>query len=204
MRRSRLRPFLLAPSTVLLAACTATPPSPATPSPAPTASVAPAAPGSAVTAPVPRPAVEPRAADVASEEAIVRALYETISGPAGPRDWDRLRSLFTPGARIVFAVTRQDGGVVFREGTVEQYVAANGPYLAQNGFWEREIHRRAERHGAIAQVFSTYESSDGPGTTPERGINSIQLVRHGGRWWIANLLTEQGQPWNPIDARYLP
>lgn len=190
MRRTRFRPALLAPpALLLLAACAGTTPPPATPASAATAT---------------RPPVTARPADVASEEAIVRALYETISGPAGPRDWDRLRSLFTPGARIVFAVTRQDGNVVFREGTVEQYVAVNGPYLAENGFWEREIHRRADRHGAVAQVFSTYESNDGPGTTPERGVNSIQLVRHGGRWWIANLLTEQVQPWNPLDPRYLP
>ena len=42
-------------------------------------------------------------ADVASVDAIVAALYDVISGPAGaPRDWDRMRSLFAP--------RRQDGG----------------------------------------------------------------------------------------------
>ena len=40
-------------------------------------------------------------ADVASPEAIVAAAYDVISGPAGPRDWDRFRSLFGEGARLI-------------------------------------------------------------------------------------------------------
>src|SRR4051812_9929672 len=40
--------------------------------------------------------------DVASEDAIVAALYDAISGPAGQkRNWDRFRSLFVPGARLI-------------------------------------------------------------------------------------------------------
>src|SRR5262249_21342856 len=37
--------------------------------------------------------------DVASQDAIVAALYESISGPACQhRDWERFKSLFAPGA----------------------------------------------------------------------------------------------------------
>ena len=40
--------------------------------------------------------------DVASVDAIVAAVYDVISGPAGEaRDWDRFRSLFLPGARLI-------------------------------------------------------------------------------------------------------
>ena len=38
------------------------------------------------------PAAKP--ADVASPDAILAATYDVISGPAGPRDWDRFNSLF--------------------------------------------------------------------------------------------------------------
>ena len=39
--------------------------------------------------------------DVKSVDAIVAALYDVISGPAGkPRDWDRFRSLFAPDGRL--------------------------------------------------------------------------------------------------------
>src|SRR5438552_3869598 len=40
--------------------------------------------------------------DVASADAIVAALYDVISGPAGQkRNWDRFKSLFAPGARLI-------------------------------------------------------------------------------------------------------
>src|SRR4051794_10526902 len=41
-------------------------------------------------------------ADVGSIDAIIRALYDGISGPAGKeRDWERERSLYLPGARLI-------------------------------------------------------------------------------------------------------
>src|SRR5271154_7616598 len=57
----------------------------------------------------PAPAAKP--ADVASPDAILAATYDVISGPAGqPRDWDRFRSLFLPGARLIPARARKTGG----------------------------------------------------------------------------------------------
>ena len=52
----------------------------------------------------PADSAPPRAnpADVASVDAIIAALYDVISGPAGQaRDWTRFRSLFVPGARLI-------------------------------------------------------------------------------------------------------
>ena len=40
-------------------------------------------------------------ADVASIDAIITAAYDSISGPPGKRDWNRERSLFIPGARLI-------------------------------------------------------------------------------------------------------
>lgn len=69
----------------------------------PTAIAAPAAPAAAS-----MPAA--RAADVASIDAIIAALYDVISGPAGaPRDWDRMRSLFAPEGRMGAVGARPDG-----------------------------------------------------------------------------------------------
>ena len=40
-------------------------------------------------------------------DAIVAALYDVISGPIGQqRDWDRMRNLFVPGARLIPAIYR--------------------------------------------------------------------------------------------------
>ncbi len=44
-----------------------------------------------------RPPADP--GDVESVDAIIAAVYDVISGSAGQdRDWDRMRSLFVPGA----------------------------------------------------------------------------------------------------------
>jgi len=57
---------------------------------------------------MPKPAIptsnipEANPSDVASIDAIVTAAYDVISGPADKkRDWDRERSLFLPGARLI-------------------------------------------------------------------------------------------------------
>jgi hypothetical protein len=148
--------------------------------------------------------VAARAVDVASEDAIVAAQYDLISGPAGPRDWNRLRSLVTPGAKIVFSVTGADGAVTFREVPVETFIATNGPYLMSHAWWEREVARRSQRFGSIVQVFSTYEArGTAAGPAVERGIDAMQLVKHDGRWWIANLLVERESPTLRIPPEYL-
>lgn len=148
----------------------------------------------------------PRPQDVASRDAILGALYDVISGPAGQkRDWDRMRSLFVPGARLIPAVYRPDSVPTLRMWDVEQYIATAGPRLETGGFFERQIARRTERFGGVVHVFSTYESRRAAtDATPfARGINSIQLWFDGQRWWIVTIYWEGERPGNPIPARYL-
>jgi hypothetical protein len=47
------------------------------------------------------PTTSARPGDVDSIDHIIAAVYDVISGPAGPRDWDRFRSLYYPGARMI-------------------------------------------------------------------------------------------------------
>lgn len=148
-----------------------------------------------------------RPADVSSIESIIAALYEVISGGAGQsRDWDRFRSLFTGGARLIVAAPSPEGRVPSRSMSVEEYVAAADPFLKRDGFWEREIARRIERYGNVAHVFSTYESRVKSADSPpfSRGINSIQLVTNGERWWVVTILWDFDRPGNPIPSEYLP
>src|SRR5512137_2639171 len=71
---------------------------------------APASPSATPAAPSATPAAA-RPNDVDSIEHIIGAVYDVISGPAGtPRDWDRFRSLFYPGARLI-PTRRDDKGV---------------------------------------------------------------------------------------------
>lgn len=152
-------------------------------------------------------AVRPaRPEDVASLDAILAALYEVISGPAGQRrDWDRMRFLFTPGARLIPAVYRLDSVPSLRMWDVEQYITQAGPQLETAGFFEREIARRTERYGGVTHVFSTYESrrTSADPAPFARGINSIQLFWDGRRWWIVTIFWEGERPNNPIPGPYL-
>jgi hypothetical protein len=150
--------------------------------------------------------LEAKPADVASPEAIVAALYDVISGPKGqPRDWARFRSLFAEGARLVPAGARPDGSSGFRVMTPDDYVMRGEKLLVESGFQEREIHRVVENFGSVTHVFSTYEARHNGETTPfVRGINSIQLVSDGKRWWVLNLAWSAETDALKIPAKYLP
>jgi hypothetical protein len=164
------------------------------------------APGQAVATPPPPPAPAPRPQDVASMDAIIAALYDVISGPAGQkRDWDRFRSLFVAGARLIPTGRRQDGTTVMRVQTPEEYITTSGPFLENNGFFEREIARRTEQYGGIVQLFSTYEARRAQADSQPvlRGINSIQLWNDGRRWWVVTVLWEAERPDNRLPEKYL-
>lgn len=173
---------------------------PAAPAPAatPTAVAAPAAPAASM------PAARP--ADVASIDAIVAALYDVISGPAGaPRDWDRMRSLFAPEGRMGVVAARPDGSVVLRTLTPDDYIARSSKAFAAKGFFETEKARTQEVFGQLAHVFSTYEARHAKDDAQPfmRGINSIQLVNDGKRWYVLSLIWRGEDPTLQLPERYL-
>lgn len=149
----------------------------------------------------------PKPTDVASIDAIIAALYDVISGPAGQkRDWDRFRSLFAPGARLIPSSWRPpDSSYVMRVMSPDDYAAQAGPGLEANGFFEREIGRRTEQFGAVTHVFSAYDSKRTAADAQPfaRGINSIQLFNDGRRWWVVTVFWDSERPNNPIPERYL-
>jgi len=146
-------------------------------------------------------------ADVASIDAIIAAAYDSISGPAGQkRDWDRERTLYYPGARLIpTAKPGTNSGLAPQILDVDGFIARVEPYFAEHGFFEKEIARRTEQSGHIAHVWSTYESRHNP-DDPEpfmRGINGIQLFYDGSRWWIVTIFWQQESTDHPIPAEYL-
>jgi hypothetical protein len=146
--------------------------------------------------------------DVASMDGIIAALYNAISGPAGQkRDWDHFRSLFVSGARLI-PTSRQaaTGQITARVMDVDGYVSGSGPSLEKNGFFEKEVARQTEVFGNIAHVFSTYESRRNADDAKPfaRGINSIQLMNDGVRWWVVTIYWQAEGADNPIPQKYLP
>jgi len=146
----------------------------------------------------------PRPSDWETPDAIIYALYDVISVAAGEAvDWERDRALFLPDVRRVRIATSPEGEVEVRNMAREDFIGLAGPVLEQ-GFVELEIGRTHERYGNIVQAFSAYEgrrTGDGPAIT--RGINSIQLVWDGERWWVASIVWDQETADNPIPDRYL-
>jgi hypothetical protein len=147
--------------------------------------------------------------DVASIDAIITAAYDSISGPAGARNWDRLRSLFIPGARLVPTAEKagelNPGRIGPQMLDVDGFISRCAEHVAKNGFFEREIARRREQFGRIAHVWSTYESRHNA-NDPEpfaRGINSIQLFYDGTRWWIVSIYWQHESPEHPVPENYL-
>jgi len=148
-------------------------------------------------------------ADVSSIDAIINAAYDVISGPAGTlRDWERERSLFFPGARMIPTAMKpgeNESGLAPQFLDTESYIARVEPFFQANGFYEKEVARRVEEFGRIAQVWSTYESRHNE-NDPEpfmRGINSFQLFNDGTRWWIVNIYWQHESADYPIPDKYL-
>ncbi len=161
-------------------------------------------------APAPPPFVDPttvrpkaRPEDVNSIQSIVAALYDVISGPAGPRDWDRMKSLMLPEARFMPVAHRPDGQDIYRVIDADGYIQRAGPLFLKEGFFETGIANKVEQFGNIAHVFSTYESRHEKGGQPfAKGINSIQLVKLGDRWWVAAIMWDQERPGITIPEKY--
>jgi hypothetical protein len=151
-----------------------------------------------------RPTADP--ADVSSVDAIVAAVYDVISGPAGEaRDWDRWRSLFLPEARLASVGVNQEGETRYRVFSPEEYVQMSGPYLEESGFFETEIGRTQEAFGPVVHLFSSYQSKRTL-EDPEpfaRGINSFQLLNDGRRWWVLTIYWTSERPDLPIPERYI-
>ena len=138
------------------------------------------------------------AADLAGIDRAITDVYAVISGPAGQaRDFARMRTLFTPDARLSAITPNGLSG-----GTVDDYIKRSGATLVASGFTESELDRRVEIYGNLAHAWSSYRGTfTGADGSPEevRGINSFQLVRQGdGRWLVQSILWQAETPQAPL------
>ena len=158
----------------------------------------------------PRSPAPPASADGASVDAILNALYESVSHPDGAEpNWARMRGIFIPVGMLIppkrpnedmFTVLDVDQ---FRE-RVRKGADAAKQKGEPTGFFEKEVARRLDCFGNVCQVFSTYEARRAAADEKPfvRGINSIQLLNDGERWWVASVVWDTERPNNPIPAQY--
>ena len=139
--------------------------------------------------------------DVSTLDGIIKAYYEVVSGPAGPKQTERDRSIHHPLANVMVTGITRTGERFLRMMSLKEF-HENTP---DDEFYEKEINRVVETFGNITHVWSTYEFKDKlNGPVKGRGINSIQLYFDGQRWWILSWVYDSERTGNPIDPKYLP
>ena len=138
----------------------------------------------ALSAARPAGAQDANPADVESIDAIMKAYYEVVSGPAGESgDYERDKTLHHPDAWIAIAREDANGMPVVSKLTLEDYYGDNPP--RRQPFYEYELERKVQRHGNMVHVWSRYASAREPDGVPyTTGVNSITLWHDGTRWWI--------------------
>lgn len=144
--------------------------------------------------------------DWETPEAIVHALYDTISGDAGARrDWDRYRNLFLDGARMSVAMDSGIGSGIMGMDS-EELIAQTEAAYAATGFHEIPLVTKVEQHGLLASVMSSFEIrlriTDREPLM--RGLNHFQLLNDGDRWWIVSNVGIVETPSSPLPEAFLP
>lgn len=145
------------------------------------------------------------AEDVASLDAIMKALTEVISGPANEaRDWERFKFLFAEEGKLIPTSKDDKGKVTYKYWTPAEYVDMFVKNRSDKDFYEQELFRVTETFGNIAHCFSTYAvrtEKDGP--IERRGINSIQLLKSEDRWYILNVFWSNESDIEKLPQKYL-
>ncbi len=141
--------------------------------------------------------------DVKSVDAIMKAIYDVISGDAATkRDWVRFHNLFASDAKLIPTSKSQDGTIGSRYWTPQEYeemFTAN-----RTAFFERELYRKTEAYGNIVHVLSTYETKNEiDGDVTNRGINSFQILKGKDRYYIMSIFWSAENDGYPLPDKYL-
>jgi hypothetical protein len=145
--------------------------------------------------------------EFATIDALMDALYRSISGPPGGQDLELSRRLYHPDVRLVRTGIDEAGRPVAFSFSGEDYEANARALLADTPFYEVETARRTVRFGNVAQVLSAYEARTAPesGALIKRGLNFAHLFNDGRRWWLIHLIWDDERegvevPRQPFEA----
>jgi len=134
---------------------------------------------------------------------VVAELYDLVTFDAGTTpDWDKVRSLFLEEAIVVLRTTRTESTQFTLEGFVQDFVnfieRAN---VEQTGFVEEIVSMKSMVFRDIAHVLVLYDAQiPGRDRPPTQGVDSFQLIKKDGRWWIVSITNDLPDPDNPVPA----
>jgi hypothetical protein len=134
---------------------------------------------------------------------VVRELYRLVTIEKGQvTDWEQVRGLFLPQAVIVLRVSKTESQVFDVQGWIDDFVAWNNKAkVVETGFSEKIVTLKPRVFRDIANVFVLYEASiTGSTRPPTKGVDSIELIRKDGRWWIAAITNDLPNAENPLPA----
>lgn len=134
-------------------------------------------------------------------EGVVHALYDLCTFDAGTLpDWDLMRSYFLPQATVVLRTSRDANTIFDLEGFIGDWLRfIERDSVEERGFTEEIVRMSATVFGDMAHILVLYQASfpdwERP---PQPGVDSIQLIKNGGRWWIVSITNEVPTPSRPI------
>jgi len=149
-------------------------------------------------------AAGPNDASLQTAEGVVRELYRLVCIPVGGEtDWDQVRNLFLPAAVIHLRVSRDASDTFTLDGWIDDFIAFNEKARSsERGFEEKIVRLSTTEFRDIAHVLVLYQARmlDWGDRPPSEGVDSIELIRKDGRWWIAAITNDIPDQENPIPA----
>jgi hypothetical protein len=137
-------------------------------------------------------------------ENLVRGIYAAVSFDPGPApDWEFVKTFFLPQAVIVVRKTRTSMAVMTVQEFVDWFADDVEKFkMKERGFEETVEKIKLTALGDIAQAFVVYKArlktpADSPG---QIGLDSWELMKKDGRWWIAAVTNEIPTPDRPLPA----
>lgn len=134
-----------------------------------------------------------RPEDVASPEAIIRALHASVSGPQGEWNSDRWRSLFLPNVLFIFEDPGKDGTLRLSTISLDDLTKEVQRLHRQTAWYEQvvdipsQINIRRESPVALATVSATGIEGTTPVIQhPVEKTATTTMIYLGKRWWIVS------------------
>ena len=134
-------------------------------------------------------------------ESIITEIYQLVTFPPDTTpDWEKVKSLFIDDAVIVLRTSSTKMNVMNKEGFVDLFIRDIQKFnMEKTGFQEKILQKKMTIIGDVAHCFVLYETSvPNSSNPPQRGVDSFQLMKRNGRWWIVSVINEIPRPGVPI------
>ncbi len=127
-------------------------------------------------------------------------LYRAVSAAPGERDWDAVRRIYHPEARLVRTGLEPDGRPFTKVMSLDAYIENVEALLCDVRFSEVEIGQEAFVFGNVARLTSVYEFNWESRTERRkgRGVNFFTLVREQGRWRVMSIVWDTERDGNVL------